>query len=763
MNHANRQIGLMTAFLLLLSAALLTGCGNGGGDRASGVEQGPTDPGGSVTPPDPILPADTVSASDLTSDDSLSAAITGLTLNSPLTLTFSVTANGVQQVTDVTSQNVRFSLAKLLDNSGDSVGEYWESYINSEEDPICRSAEDVASSDNNCSTFTASTDPGVIPDSARKVQDTEAIGKTITNHAATESDGILIAVEGGLWSYTYATDIGDPATLNEVHRACIQFSFASSVDNQCIDFIPSQVIDPAIGNNGTSLADDFYDNNSARKIAADASCNSCHDKLAIHGGGRTQLDYCVTCHNPGSTDANSGNTVDLKVLTHKIHYGRLLQKNVDDGIAYKIWGYKNGEHDYSKLSYPQNVMNCTRCHAGAEDVEYAAAEGIDAPEAEITPDGHNWAANPTRSACESCHEKLFTDNLKINGSAPGRDHTGYAEDRDCSGCHSPGGSRGANVVHRSLAEETGKSLSFVIDSITNTNTGETPVVTFAIQDKDGVKLDLKDTAVMCSAAKWDLRMPYDSATEFTARISGSGTPTDLTAQGGNLFSISPSSTVPADVESIAVMLDWNYLSDCADNTSDVIRIDAEVSYAASTAASASERRTIVEVSSCNNCHDRFLLTSQKHSGTRSVNNPLACVACHTAEFSTSDRTREMAVMTHALHAPAIRESAHGGYDEDTLQYPGDLSDCVACHSSSSYQLPLPTTRQAIRTTSTPTYTSPVAAICSGCHDDALAKAHMESSGGAIFDSTFANADITEACDSCHGTGKEASVETVHNR
>ena len=41
------------------SIALLVACGGGGsgGDRAAGVEPGPTNPGGSVTPPPPIIPA----------------------------------------------------------------------------------------------------------------------------------------------------------------------------------------------------------------------------------------------------------------------------------------------------------------------------------------------------------------------------------------------------------------------------------------------------------------------------------------------------------------------------------------------------------------------------------------------------------------------------------------------------------------------------------------------------------------------------------
>ena len=53
----------------------------------------------------------------------------------------------------------------------------------------------------------------------------------------------------------------------------------------------------------------------SREIAATETCNACHDNLAIHGGARFEMQECVTCHNPGSADANSGNTVDMSVMT----------------------------------------------------------------------------------------------------------------------------------------------------------------------------------------------------------------------------------------------------------------------------------------------------------------------------------------------------------------------------------------------------------------------------------------------------------------
>ena len=80
-------------------------------------------------------------------------------------------------------------------------------------------------------------------------------------------------------------------------------------------------------------------------IAATANCNRCHDPLGIHGGNRREIAYCDTCHNPGSTDANSGNTVDLKVMAHKIHMGANLP-SVQAGEPYEIYGYQNSVHNF---------------------------------------------------------------------------------------------------------------------------------------------------------------------------------------------------------------------------------------------------------------------------------------------------------------------------------------------------------------------------------------------------------------------------------
>jgi formate-dependent nitrite reductase cytochrome c552 subunit len=64
-------------------------------------------------------------------------------------------------------------------------------------------------------------------------------------------------------------------------------------------------------------------------------------------------------------------------------------------------------------------------------------------------------------------------------------------------------------------------------------------------------------------------------------------------------------------------------------------------------------------------------------------------------------------------------------------------------------------------------TSPTAAVCSSCHDSAVAKTHMQDSfNRGIFSATqaqidSANATTPENCTFCHGAGKSLDVKTAH--
>ena len=58
-----------------------------------------------------------------------------------------------------------------------------------------------------------------------------------------------------------------------------------------------------------------------RDIVETATCDGCHDELSHHGGQRRQVALCILCHQPQSHEESVGNTVDFKVMIHKLHFG----------------------------------------------------------------------------------------------------------------------------------------------------------------------------------------------------------------------------------------------------------------------------------------------------------------------------------------------------------------------------------------------------------------------------------------------------------
>jgi OmcA/MtrC family decaheme c-type cytochrome len=87
-----------------------------------------------------------------------------------------------------------------------------------------------------------------------------------------------------------------------------------------------------------------------RNIATTASCLECHAKNFgfHHSGNRKEVEYCVTCHNPGSTDPNSGETSTgdhgpQDPRRHKL-------PSVKAGRSFIIWGTACTHRQLSRTS-----------------------------------------------------------------------------------------------------------------------------------------------------------------------------------------------------------------------------------------------------------------------------------------------------------------------------------------------------------------------------------------------------------------------------
>jgi OmcA/MtrC family decaheme c-type cytochrome len=620
---------------------------------------------------------------------------------------------------EVTTNDIRFTIAKLVPGAG-GVND-WQNYINQIE---TKEAGDPGNAADGTPT----------PDGTQKVQ--------ATAERASAAGGVFTDTGNGTYTYQLSFDITavtDPLTGNPIaydatltHRVAMQVS--DNVANAFLDFVPD----------GSAVA-------TTRDIADNASCNECHIKLGLHGGDRIQVEYCITCHNPGSTDANSGNTVDFKVMVHKIHSGEDLPE-VDAGGEYAIWGFNNSKHDYSTVVYPQDKRNCTKCHDGADAT---------------TSDGDNWKDVPSTLACTSCH------------AAP--DPAEYPTFPNLTAAE-------IETAHEIPAQLAGAAFEYNLISVTDpaggsVDPGDMVKVTFSVTDPTNADAayDIATHPAFAAgggASRLAILIGWDS-TDYTNTGSGStpAGPISLnplfggaTDNGDGTFSVTSTVAIPATVTGSGVAaIEGHPAGDFdGDGTySDRIPVTNVFMNFPITDAAAEERRIVVDVANCNNCHGTLSL-----HGNNRTNEPQVCVICHNADATDievrpgggvagADGKVEEAIdfkyMIHAIHAGAAEE--HGfrengiviyGFrgsvnDFSEVRLPAELdnlTNCTGCHDGDTFTVPLddnvlPTTVLTGTDEADPDdddNITPMASVCSSCHDAVEDKTHMAEQG-ALFDFT----------------------------
>lgn len=682
-----------------------------------------------------------------------------------VTINFQLVDKDGVGINHLTSDDFSVTLAKLNPSSFGNYTGNWQSYINKIEIPTVGE--------------------GIFP-KMQAILESAASGQFVNNNDGTYQ-----------YSYAQSVNISDSAILEQaetesldisfnakvVHRAGMQLSIDDFKRNATFDWIPET---------GETELDGIFDH----AIASTENCNSCHGELAMHGGSRFEVKYCVTCHNPGSTDANSGNTVNFKNMIHKIHRGKNLP-SVQAGEEYKIYGFRDSIHDYSNLVYPNDILSCQNCHAG---------NATAMPEQLPTVSGDNWREVATQAACGSCHDDVdFTQH-----------YGGQLDDTNCRSCHQNSAIAGSiENRHRNLKTEASKRFLAEILNVTNTSAGQFPVVQFKItnpetneaydilSDAEWTQGDGKSTLSVdfawsttdytntgnqgdnaSSVSQDALSTAIDNGDGSFTFISdfaipdGSLVPNQMATGSGNLF-ISGHPAVASEPEKPDQITRVPLA-----NTASYFSIDE-------TANQAVARRTVVSTEQCLICHGDLI----KHGSSKS-NNVEVCVACHNPR-NTDKRTRLVAqtpptdgkqeesldfkTMIHAIHASSKRENSlqlvgfQGFntyvYDKDRIRYPNQLNNCTVCHVNSSYQLPLVDsvlgttidTGADIQNHMDDSVISPTVSVCSSCHDNAEAKAHMQANGGS-FNTTQQQIDsgaVVEQCSVCHGVDRVYAVDTVH--
>jgi OmcA/MtrC family decaheme c-type cytochrome len=495
-----------------------------------------------------------------------------------------------------------------------------------------------------------------------------------------------------------------------------------------------------------------------REVVKTDACNSCHDPLKVHGA-RVEVAYCVLCHNSQTTDVNSGNTVDMTVMTHKIHRGASLP-SVAAGKPYFI---ASSSADFSGAGFPQDIRNCTTCHQpGAANAD-------------------NWKTAPSAAACGSCHD---TVNFKTGA---GHKAGAQANDAACKSCHpaDSGKEFDASVVGAHVIPNDSKQLrgvKFAIVSVSDTKPGQNPTVVFNIKDKDGKAIDPKDfnsLSLVIAGPTTD----YTGYTSESLVISATVSTKAKAADGGN-YSYTFAKAIPAEAKGSYAVAMQGYINATlkkADGTP-VLGADGKtalavrdvgynpVFYFGVTDAKPVARRVVADRADCNKCHHDIGNPAglSIHGGSRmSID---FCVMCHNPN-QTDEPVRpadqgtpvsvEFDYMIHTLHKGEEQASPYIVYgngsrpvDLSKIVYPGNLANCQKCHVTGAGVLPakkvLPLTvtlKGAVVST-----TLPVTAICSACHDTVAAKGH--------FALNTANGTV-ETCVLCHAEGKEASVSSAH--
>ncbi len=590
----------------------------------------------------------------------------------------------------------------------------------------------------------------------------------------------------GTYQYTFSTALTDyPAgpvfDETKTHRLGVEIRTSSGsflpenipANNAPFDFVP-------VGGAPTFT----------RLMVDNDTCNACHDNLELHGEARFDVEYCVQCHNPYSLDGNTGNSVDMKVMTHKIHYG------VNLANGYVIIGFGGTVHDYSDVVFSQDVRNCDTCHDESDP---------------NTPQAGNWRLVANRVSCGACHDDIDWANAGHPGGFT------LTDDTQCLDCHGPdatvrnseGNLVRTPIAHALLGVLAGEAFSFNVLGLINTGTGQLPEVTFSVTDPTNndapydIGADPEFTA--CDGTS---RLAVDlgwATSDYTNRDTGRNpaqpiSMNPLPACGGastdNLdgtYTVTSPVAVPATINgSLAAALEghpWKDLNqDGLTSQDERIAVTSDVDYEGINGAPTQPRRLVVDVDKCDDCHKQL----SQHGNNR-TDKPEVCAICHNpnatdvnrragqclADLGPDDTPIDLKVMVHAIHASGYTGIPYEvcGFGNSThsfdITYPGRLNNCEGCHLEDAYYpvdttVVLGTTIDAGADVVSPTddkVISPNTAICSTCHTSTLATEHMKQNGGDFAatkaaDSALISAGV-ETCDVCHGPGRTADVKEVH--
>ena len=592
-------------------------------------------------------------------------------------------------------------------------------------------------------------------------------GSATAVQASADSGGTTTTTAVGQYTYTFKTLAPsgfDPTASTRIgiygSRNLTTWDLGTNYASVTYDFVPA---------GGTPKP---------RDVVRTPDCNKCHYQLAFHGGTRRGVDLCIMCHTAQTIDPNTGNTLEMSVMSHQIHIGSSFP-TIESTTPYAIEGHGNVLNNWATVVDPADVRNCAKtCHNPSNGAAQTTS----------------WMTMPNRAACGGCHSNInFVTGLN-HGTSPG---IGLPEldDSQCAGCHIPQGELefDASIVGAHVIPEysvTIPGINVVLTKVVGV-AGQTPTVSFTVKNNAGAPIPMSFITANGGSLSLTLTGPttdfggvsfgstltstpgYDTESATGASCDGSGNCTytfknAVPAAAKGTYTIGVEARLSATL--LAGTTEQQTASYSAHNS--VINFSVDGS-------TVKPRRTVVAMANCNNCH----VDLELHGALR--NDVTYCPVCHNpnnTDFTTrptatvaADKALppqaiNFALMVHKIHSGVNMAAygatyivvGHGGSHNDFsgVLYPamsptGSVSDttiCEMCHASGTENNDpiglLPVVDPQGLENPTPATTS----ACTSCHLDTASYAHAD---------TNTDAKFGEACSVCHGASGAYSASSVH--
>jgi len=605
---------------------------------------------------------------------------------------------------------------------------------------------------------------------------TAVSGGATATVAAGDTGGTLTTVATGEYIYTFknkAPSGWDPTATHRIavygSRNLSQWDMGSFYATALSDFVPG---------GGTPAP---------RDVVRDSDCNTCHSLLSFHGGSRVGVGICVMCHTPQSSDPNTKNTLDMKVMIHKIHMGSHLP-SVQAGTPYHIYGF-TGYSDWSTVVYPSNPGDPRNCAGSCHNPKSGAAQA------------NIWMTKPGQAACGSCHDDV--------NFATGANHVNLPQldDSQCAGCHIPQGELefDASIIgaHTNPTQSpAAPGINLVITKVTNGGAGQKPTVTFTIRDNSGAGIPM---SAMTGGSNRLALVMAGPTTDYGYTSFGSDAPPGYVSENpvptaqcdaGGTCTYSFTHAVPATAHGTYAMgIEGRRGLTINPGTTTPVTTEYGaknmVYYFSVDGSSVGPRRTVVSINSCNQCHTYLSVHGENRNQIE------MCVLCHNpSEGDESVRPTAVvasdkalptqginfAMMVHKIHTGEKLGAAgldyiivgFGGSHNDFgqtfstapapipntgVRYPamlngstGDTANCTMCHVNGSEAV-FPIGKNAVTDPQGLLNPAPATtSACAACHFDTPTLAHAVSNTDPKFG---------ESCSVCHASGMAFDVDAMH--